>query len=107
MASNSVVETKDGGHLQNSALGDNVDTVNKGRVAAKYMGTAVDQLDMSLLGKEQVLRVGFPFLSILVHAPSFRRLIPVSLVFYQRNFKFASIVGFGCTLIATWEVILT
>jgi len=26
---------------------------------------------------------------------------------FQRNFGFASILGFGCTLIATWEVILT
>lgn len=25
----------------------------------------------------------------------------------QRNFRYISIVGFGCTLIATWEVILT
>lgn len=25
----------------------------------------------------------------------------------QRNFRFISIVGFGCTLIATWEVVLT
>lgn len=25
----------------------------------------------------------------------------------KRNFRFISIVGFGCTLICTWEVILT
>jgi hypothetical protein len=25
----------------------------------------------------------------------------------QRNFRYISIVGFGCTLIATWEVVLT
>lgn len=25
----------------------------------------------------------------------------------KRNFRYISIVGFGCTLIATWEVILT
>ncbi|PIG69434.1 amino acid permease [Aspergillus arachidicola] len=49
-------------------------------VPAKYRGTVKDQADMSALGREQVLR---------------------------RNFRFISIVGFGCTLIATWEVILT
>lgn len=25
----------------------------------------------------------------------------------QRNFQFTSILGFACTLIATWEVLLT
>jgi amino acid permease len=52
----------------------------RGHVPLKYMGTAADKLDMSTLGREQVLR---------------------------RNFRFISILGFGCTLIATWEVILT
>ncbi|XHG04932.1 hypothetical protein AWENTII_008186 [Aspergillus wentii] len=51
-----------------------------GNVPAKYRGTTADKLDMSALGREQVLR---------------------------RNFRFISIVGFGCTLIATWEVVLT
>ncbi|KAF4771459.1 hypothetical protein N7455_007747 [Penicillium solitum] len=53
---------------------------SKGRVAAKWRGTHADQADMSALGREQVLR---------------------------RNFRYISIVGFGCTLIATWEVVLT
>ncbi|KAF7136743.1 hypothetical protein CNMCM5793_006212 [Aspergillus hiratsukae] len=52
----------------------------KGLVAPKYMGTVADQRDMSALGRVQVLR---------------------------RNFRFVSILGFGCTLISTWEVILT
>ncbi|KAH2326748.1 hypothetical protein KXV29_008402 [Aspergillus fumigatus] len=52
----------------------------KGLVAPKYMGTVADQRDMSALGRVQVLR---------------------------RNFRFISILGFGCTLISTWEVILT
>ncbi|GFF26137.1 choline transport protein [Aspergillus udagawae] len=52
----------------------------KGLVAPKYMGTVADQRDMSALGRVQVLR---------------------------RNFHFISILGFGCTLISTWEVILT
>ncbi|KAI9367357.1 amino acid/polyamine transporter I [Aspergillus egyptiacus] len=52
----------------------------KGTVAPKWMGTTADQRDMSALGRVQVLR---------------------------RNFRFISILGFACTLISTWEVILT
>ncbi|KAL4887126.1 amino acid/polyamine transporter I [Aspergillus karnatakaensis] len=52
----------------------------KGAVAPKYMGTVVDQYDMNAMGRVQVLR---------------------------RNFRFISILGFACTLICTWEVILT
>ncbi|RAH58026.1 amino acid permease [Aspergillus piperis CBS 112811] len=58
----------------------NVEKAPKGLVAPKYMGTIRDQRDMSALGRVQVLR---------------------------RNFRFISILGFGCTLISTWEVILT
>ncbi|KAK2795611.1 hypothetical protein FQN50_009717 [Emmonsiellopsis sp. PD_5] len=61
-------------------LGQDVNTTSGGAVSAKYMGTIADRRDMSALGKEQVLR---------------------------RNFRFISILGFGSTLIATWEVILT
>ncbi|RDW81020.1 putative GABA permease [Aspergillus mulundensis] len=53
---------------------------HKGTVAPKYMGTVVDQRDMNAMGRVQVLR---------------------------RNFRFISILGFACTLISTWEVILT
>ncbi|KAF7585472.1 hypothetical protein BBP40_010869 [Aspergillus hancockii] len=53
---------------------------SRGLVEPKYMGTMADQRDMNVLGRVQVLR---------------------------RNFRFISIVGFGCTLISTWEVILT
>ncbi|RDK46902.1 amino acid permease [Aspergillus phoenicis ATCC 13157] len=59
---------------------ENVEKASKGLVAPKYMGTIRDQRDMSALGRVQVLR---------------------------RNFRFVSILGFGCTLISTWEVILT
>ncbi|KAJ5669389.1 hypothetical protein N7462_010459 [Penicillium macrosclerotiorum] len=59
---------------------DLVEYPQKGFVAPRYMGTVADQRDMSALGRVQVLR---------------------------RNFRFISIVGFGCTLISTWEVILT
>ncbi|KAK2871648.1 hypothetical protein FQN49_002971 [Arthroderma sp. PD_2] len=49
-------------------------------VPAKYLGTSRDRDDMCQLGKTQVLR---------------------------RNFRFVSILGFACTLIATWEVVLS
>ncbi|KAM3421995.1 hypothetical protein BST61_g2372 [Cercospora zeina] len=49
-------------------------------VAKKWRGTPADRKDMSQLGRVQQLR---------------------------RNFQFLSILGFGCTLIATWEVLLT
>ncbi|KAL3475629.1 amino acid/polyamine transporter I [Aspergillus californicus] len=52
----------------------------KGQVAPKYLGTVADRSDMNTLGRTQVLR---------------------------RNFRFISILGFACTLICTWEVILT
>ncbi|OJI98561.1 hypothetical protein ASPVEDRAFT_25427 [Aspergillus versicolor CBS 583.65] len=59
----------------------------KGTVAPKYLGTVVDQYDMNAMGRVQVLRQinGFE----------------------QRNFRFISILGFACTLICTWEVLLT
>ncbi|KAJ6127327.1 hypothetical protein N7523_002939 [Penicillium sp. IBT 18751x] len=59
---------------------DEEDFPQKGLVAPRYMGTIADKRDMNALGRVQVLR---------------------------RNFRFISIVGFGCTLICTWEVILT
>ncbi|RMZ86993.1 hypothetical protein DV736_g5784, partial [Chaetothyriales sp. CBS 134916] len=49
-------------------------------VEAKYMGSIVDQREMSMLGRTQVLR---------------------------RNFHFVSVLGFGCTLIGTWEFLLS
>ncbi|KAK5134388.1 hypothetical protein LTR08_006568 [Meristemomyces frigidus] len=50
-----------------------------GGVPAKYRGTAVDRRDMVVLGKTQVLR---------------------------RNFKFITMIGFASTVIASWEVML-
>ncbi|PLB48531.1 amino acid transporter [Aspergillus steynii IBT 23096] len=71
-------DTTTKGGTQVSTYGD--EPVPKSHVPTKYRGTAADQADMSALGREQVLR---------------------------RNFRYISIVGFGCTLIATWEVVLT
>lgn len=48
-------------------------------VDPKYRGTSRDQHDMYVLGKKQVLR---------------------------RNFKFITMLGFGSTVICSWEVIL-
>ncbi|KAE8348933.1 amino acid/polyamine transporter I [Aspergillus coremiiformis] len=58
---------------------ENVEYFCKGLVEPQYMGTIIDKKDMKTLGRAQVLR---------------------------RNFRFISILGFGCTLISTWEVIL-
>ncbi|KAE8392372.1 hypothetical protein ETB97_012696 [Aspergillus alliaceus] len=59
---------------------EDAEHASKGHVKPKYMGTVADRKDMNILGRVQVLR---------------------------RNFRFISILGFGCTLISTWEVILT
>nr|AUW31164.1 putative GABA permease [Cladonia uncialis subsp. uncialis] len=68
------------GNIQTVFIKDEEDPNHVAHVAPKYLGTATDQRDMSVLGRQQVLR---------------------------RNFRFISIVGFGCTLISTWEVLLT
>ncbi|OCK76744.1 putative GABA permease [Lepidopterella palustris CBS 459.81] len=49
-------------------------------VAKKWQGTVQDRQDMTTLGRVQELR---------------------------RNFRFISLLGFGCTLISTWEIIVT
>ncbi|RMZ89389.1 hypothetical protein DV736_g3379, partial [Chaetothyriales sp. CBS 134916] len=48
-------------------------------IPTKYRGTAADQRDMEVLGKKQVLR---------------------------RNFKFITMLGFASTVMASWEVLL-
>lgn len=47
-------------------------------VEVKYIGTEADRHDMAVLGRKQVLR---------------------------RNFQFVSMVGFASVLIATWELL--
>ncbi|KAI4106121.1 MAG: hypothetical protein LQ339_003118 [Xanthoria mediterranea] len=49
-------------------------------VKPKWRGTAQDKKDMEVLGRHQVLR---------------------------RNFRFLSMLGFGSTLICTWEILLS
>lgn len=68
------------GDVRTTYVGDEEYLGQAHHVSPKYQGTLADQRDMSVLGRDQVLR---------------------------RNFRFISIVGFGCTLISTWEVILT
>ncbi|KAK4574837.1 hypothetical protein LTR86_001679 [Recurvomyces mirabilis] len=51
-----------------------------GHVPQQYRGTSADQHDMNILGKQQVLR---------------------------RNFNFLTMLGFASTCIASWEGILT
>lgn len=60
--------------------GDNVfDDAAADTIPPKYRGTLADQKDMSTLGKKQVLR---------------------------RNFKFVTMVGFASTVIVSWEILL-
>lgn len=59
---------------------DNVfDDAAADTIPLKYRGTLADQKDMSILGKKQVLR---------------------------RNFKFVTMVGFASTVIVSWEILL-
>jgi hypothetical protein len=78
-------------------------------VAKKWQGTDADQYDMSVLGRVQELRVSWSHM-IFLNARAFRRItnsIFPSIDSCQRNFQFISILGFGCTLISTWEILLT
>lgn len=58
---------------------DGIELADHHPVAQKWRGTDADRKDMSQLGRVQELR---------------------------RNFHFLSILGFACTLIATWEVLV-
>lgn len=63
--------------------GASVDVVEDGvsvEVAQKWRGTKADQHDMLVIGRPQQLR---------------------------RNFQLVTILGFGCTLISTWEINIT
>ncbi|KAK3117248.1 hypothetical protein LTR53_001583 [Teratosphaeriaceae sp. CCFEE 6253] len=67
------------GHINNDYGGDGQLAMQSSQVEPKYEGTAADQRDMHELGRVQELR---------------------------RNFKFMSVLGFGCTLIGTWNFFL-
>lgn len=54
------------------------DKVVSNNVPEKYRGTATDQHDMLVLGKKQVLR---------------------------RNFKFVTMLGFASTVMVAWEIL--
>ena len=45
------------GEIQTVFIKDEEDPNHAGHVAPKYLGTATDQRDMSVLGRQQVLRV--------------------------------------------------
>lgn len=58
-----------------------------------------DQIELARTGKKQVLKVGFgPKTSA-----GFKYSV---LIQSQRNFGFMSMLGFSCTLMATWEGVL-
>lgn len=58
---------------------DVFDDVAASTIPPKYRGTVADRKDMSTLGKKQVLR---------------------------RNFEFITMLGFASTVIVSWEIIL-
>lgn len=65
--------------LDEAILMDDKHGIASPSVAPKYQGTNADKQDMMTLGKKQVLR---------------------------RNFRFITMLGFGSTVICSWEVIL-
>lgn len=71
-----------------------------GHLEPKYAGTAADHREMAAMGRAQELRVSPTSLAYLA--------TPMLLTdkTTQRNFKFVSVLGFGCTLIGTWNFFL-
>ncbi|MBA7493110.1 hypothetical protein ES702_03665 [subsurface metagenome] len=65
--------------LESNGDDDVFDDAAADSLPLKYRGTLADQRDMSTLGKKQVLR---------------------------RNFKFVTMVGFASTVIVSWEILL-
>ncbi|KAI4091396.1 MAG: hypothetical protein L6R37_007746 [Teloschistes peruensis] len=66
-------------------------------VQPKWRGTSQDKHDMEVLGRHQVLRVrGSVYLSKE----------PFAEKYYQRNFRFVSMLAFNSVLIVTWEILL-
>ncbi|KAL8693933.1 MAG: hypothetical protein Q9218_001347 [Villophora microphyllina] len=83
------MDTKDERHntVQTRGINDDAEPYPMDRldptgvlVKPKWRGTVQDKMDMEILGRHQVLR---------------------------RNFRFLSMLGFSSTLIATWEVLLS
>ena len=64
-------------------------------IPEKYRGTDHDKREMSMLGKKQVLRRNFKFVTMLGTAES-RTL----------SFKPSNLLGFASTVMASWEILL-
>ena len=67
------------------------------QIEAKYLGSTVDQREMNALGRIQQLRVCDYKDKNYIHCLTNHK---------QRNFQYISVLGFGCTLIGTWEFAL-
>ncbi len=65
-------------HVSHDAIETEGDVFGKA-LPARYVGTATDRHDMSILGKKQVLR---------------------------RQFKFSTMLGFASTVMVAWEFVL-
>ena len=58
-----------------------------------------DQVELARTGKKQILKVR-------IGPMTFARSTSSMLIERQRNFGFMSMLGFSCTLMATWEGVL-
>ena len=65
------------------------------RGRTELIGTEADENDMQMLGRLQQLNV-FDRHHYYV----------AKLIFFKRNFRFISTLGFACTLMSTWEIAL-
>jgi hypothetical protein len=83
--------------INTKEFGEDNSSTDSGKLRAEMEGTRQDQHDMHVLGRQQELRVS-----------CFRRLSTRQLAdSKQRNFRFITILGFACTLMSSWETILT
>ncbi|KAK3071268.1 hypothetical protein LTR53_008950 [Teratosphaeriaceae sp. CCFEE 6253] len=78
------------GHISHGDGRDGQFAPSTSQAEPKYEGTAADQRDMHELGRVQELR----------------DLAAAAIDHAQRNFQFMSVLGFGCTLIGTWNFLL-
>lgn len=69
------------------------------RSESKLAGTPTDVLEMQAMGKTQQLNV-----CMTLHL---NHELLILILDGQRNFRFISILGFSCTAMSTWEIVLS
>ena len=98
------------GSIQTNGISDTVEHDAAGQldctgvlVKPKWRGTSQDKTDMETLGRHQVLRVSIRSTCVGPHSSQNQS---IDNRLEQRNFRFFSMLGFGSTLICTWEILL-